>query len=103
MRRGTWILVAGAVATVPGILRGLDAWSADDSPKPAPPVPAYNPYPPRILPSDLEAEIDRVRREVRVIFNEYRTQWRGLTPPTAIGNPHALQGTGYQGMQILGG
>ena len=72
-------------------------------PSQLPRVPVYNPYPPGILPSDLDSEIDRVQREIRFIFDEYRTQWRGLTPPTAIGNPPTLQGTGYQGMQILGG
>jgi hypothetical protein len=34
------------------------------------PVPAYNPYPPGILPPDLDSEIGRVQREVRFIFNE---------------------------------
>jgi hypothetical protein len=30
--------------------------------------PFYNPYPPGILPDDLDSEIARVRREVRGIF-----------------------------------
>ena len=31
---------------------------------------AYNPYPPGILPTDLDEEMARVRREVQFIFNE---------------------------------
>jgi cytochrome c peroxidase len=80
-----------------------DARSTDDSRKPVAPVPLYNPYPPGIFPSNLDMEIERVRREVRFIFKEYLTQWRGLTPPTATGNPPTIQGSGYQAVQILGG
>jgi cytochrome c peroxidase len=32
-----------------------------------PSVQAYNPYPPGILPSDLNPEIERLRRELRVL------------------------------------
>jgi cytochrome c peroxidase len=45
-------------------------------------LPAYNPYPPGILPSDLDAEIARVRREVQFIFKEALNEWRALPHPT---------------------
>jgi cytochrome c peroxidase len=67
----------------------------------------YNPYPPGILPADLESETDRVRREVRGIENEALAQFRALPPLTlsntqGVGNPPTLQGTGYQAVQTLG-
>jgi cytochrome c peroxidase len=64
--------------------------------------PLYNPYPPGILPADLESEIARVRREVNTIFEEALKEWLALPPPTWTGQPPKLQGTGYQAVQILG-
>lgn len=66
------------------------------------PPPAYNPYPPGILPSDLDSEIFRVRSEVIVIENESLVQWGALTPPTLTGQPPTLQGTGMRANQLLG-
>jgi cytochrome c peroxidase len=71
------------------------------------PPPVYNPYPPGILPPDLTTEIERVRREVRFIFQQALAQWHALPPPVlsdtqGTGNPPALQGTGYQMVQTLG-
>src|SRR4051794_35849180 len=71
------------------------------------PVPAYNPYPPGILPADLGSEIARVRREISLIFSEALDQWHALPPPTltntqGIANPPTLQGTGVAAVEILG-
>jgi cytochrome c peroxidase len=107
MRRGTWILVAVACATVLGILTVSHTMSAQggnarnqqgggESP------PIYDPYPPGILPDNLASEIERVRREVNGIFEEALGEWRALPPPTLTGQPPTLQGTGYQAVQILG-
>ncbi len=71
-----------------------------ESKEPQPPF--YNPYPSGILPSDLVFEIERVRSEVRFIFNQALGEMRALTPPTVTGQPPTLQGTGYQAVQILG-
>jgi cytochrome c peroxidase len=68
--------------------------------KPFPPI--YNPYPLGLLPSDLESEVARVRREVRGIFNQSVKEWRALPPPTLKGNPPTLEGSGYQAVQMLG-
>src|SRR6266851_9872691 len=68
--------------------------------KPFPPI--YNPYPLGLLPSDLESEIARVRREVRGIFNQGVKEWRALPPPALKGNPPTLEGSGYQAVQALG-
>jgi cytochrome c peroxidase len=73
---------------------------AAQPPPPQPPV--YNPYPPGILPNDLESEIARVRREINGIFQEALGMSKALTPPVLTGQPPTLQGTGYQAVQILG-
>src|SRR5689334_25395937 len=75
------------------------AFAADAA---ARPIPAYNPYPPGILPSDLDSEIARVQREVQFIFNEALNEWRALPPPTLAGNPPTLHGSGYEVVDILG-
>ena len=62
MRRGTWFLVAAACATVLGILTVSHVLSAAEE--------IYDPYPPGILPDNVESEMERVRREVNVIFEE---------------------------------
>ncbi|MCU1243622.1 MAG: hypothetical protein JWO71_4348 [Candidatus Acidoferrum typicum] len=67
-----------------------------------PPPRPYNPYPPGILPADLNSEIARVRREVRFIFNQALGEMRALPPLTVTGQPPTLQGTGYQAVQTLG-
>jgi cytochrome c peroxidase len=71
-----------------------------DEPDPTPP--AYNPYPPGILPSDLDSEIERVRREVRSIENEALAEWHALPPPTLTGQPPTLAHTGQRANQLLG-
>ncbi len=72
-------------------------------PAQSPSPPAYNPYPPGILPANLSSEIARVQREIQGIFNNYLAQWHALPPPTLAGNPPTLQGTGYESVRILGG
>jgi cytochrome c peroxidase len=63
----------------------------------------YNPYPPGILPSNLDSEISRVQREVQGIFNQYLAQWKALPPATVTGQPPTLEGSGYEYIRILGG
>src|SRR6266851_8923488 len=84
-----------APAQIPSKSAGEDAGHKQSSP-------IYNPYPPGILPSDLESEIERVRREVRSIFNQSVNEWRALPPPTLKDNPPILEGSGYQAVQTLG-
>ncbi|PYO51293.1 MAG: hypothetical protein DMD84_13615, partial [Candidatus Rokuibacteriota bacterium] len=62
----------------------------------------YNPYPPGILPADLESELDRVRREVTVVFQQALAQWHALPPPNLTGQPPTFQGSGYDMVQTLG-
>jgi cytochrome c peroxidase len=84
--------------------RRLSAQNSDQgaNPQAATPTP-YNPYPPGILPSDLNSEIARVQREIRGIFRQYLAQWRALPAPMPAANPPTLQGSGYAAVRILGG
>jgi hypothetical protein len=51
----------------------------------------YNPYPPGILPPDLNSEIDRVLREVDVIEGRALARWHGLQPPIRTGQPPVVR------------
>src|SRR5216684_2968923 len=62
----------------------------------------YNPYPPGILPSDLNPEIERVRRELRVLEGRALARWRALKPPVLTGQPPTLQNTGTEAVETLG-
>lgn len=83
-----------AMLGMSGIPRGASAQEA------APP--AYDPYPPGILPSNLESEIDRVQREMTGIFREAIGEWKALPPLTYTGNPPILQYNGYSAVETLG-
>ena len=65
-------------------------------------APVYNPYPPGILPSDLNPEIERVRREVRVVEGRALARWHTLKPPILTGQPPILQNTGTEAVETLG-
>src|SRR5260370_17192888 len=66
-----------------------------------PPPPFYNPYPPGVLPADLNSEIARVQREVDGIEAEAIAQWHALTPPTLTGTPPPLHNTGLPPLELL--
>jgi hypothetical protein len=100
MRRHTSAFVTAGPAAVLGILSVPDAISAQAEVDQR--LPPYNPYPPGILPSDLDAEIASVQREVQFIFNEALNEWRALPRPPLVGNPPTLRGSGYEAVEILG-
>jgi cytochrome c peroxidase len=83
--------------------RLLRAQDQEAAPQQAVTPTPYNPYPPGILPNDLNSEIARVQREVRTIYNQYVAQFHALPPPNFQGNPPTLQGSGYESVRILGG
>jgi cytochrome c peroxidase len=62
----------------------------------------YNPYPPGILPADLESETERVRREVHALFQQGLEEANALPPSTVSGQPPTQQGAGYRALQTLG-
>jgi cytochrome c peroxidase len=65
-------------------------------------IPIYNPYPPGILPPNLNAEIFRVLAEVDFIESRAITRWRTMKPPTLTGQPPILQNTGTEAVETLG-
>jgi cytochrome c peroxidase len=65
-------------------------------------VPTYNPYPQGILPSNIDSEIQRVRREENAVEREAINEWLALTPPTVTGNPPIEQNTGTAAVETLG-
>src|SRR5437660_11625455 len=68
----------------------------------ATPAPIYNPYPPGILPDDLNAEIARVLQEIDVIEARAIQRWQALQPPIKTGQPPILQNTGTEAVETLG-
>jgi len=62
----------------------------------------YNPYPPGILPSDLDSELMRVQREVAFIEGEALGEAATLPPLMFTGNPPIIHGSGYQTVEVLG-
>src|SRR3984893_526980 len=64
--------------------------------------PIYNPYPPGILPPDLNSEIARVLREVDFIEARAIARAQALTPPILTGQPPILQNTGTEAVETLG-
>src|SRR5437868_8615742 len=68
----------------------------------ATPAPIYNPYPPGILPADLNAEIARVLREIGVIEERAIERWHRLPPPIVTGQPPTLMNTGTERIETLG-
>ena len=62
----------------------------------------YNPYPPGILPSDLDSEIVRVLREVDVIEDRALSRWHTLQPPILAGQPPVLTNIGTEATETLG-
>jgi cytochrome c peroxidase len=75
---------------------------------PAPPdekepvVPVYNPYPPGILPGDLNSELDRVLREVDVLEGRALARWHSLPPLKVTNQPPIFQGSGTEAVETLG-
>src|SRR6267378_2257471 len=92
----TFAIVVLALMVVPQAVPAQRA-----APPPPPPTP-YNPYPPGILPADLQSELDRVSREVNLLFQQALAESRALPPPTLTGQPPTLQGSGVQMVQALG-
>jgi cytochrome c peroxidase len=78
------------------------AHSASPNSTPASATSAYNPYPPGLLPSDLDSEIARVQREVDVIEIRALARWHALKPPVLTGQPPILKNTGTESIETLG-
>ena len=67
-----------------------------------PATPVYNPYPPGILPPDLDSELARVLREVDVLEARAVARWQALPPLTVTNQPPVFQGSGTEAAETLG-
>src|SRR6202040_317705 len=101
------VCAAGLIAIIVGshTLSAQDE-HADKGDKDKPP-PVYNPYPPGILPADLDSEIARVLQEIDVIEARAIERWHSLPLPTRLNirpgpNPPVLKDTGTASIETLG-
>src|SRR2546427_13184481 len=78
-------IVALALSVAP---QPVPAQKAAPAKKEGLPTP-YNPYPPGILPADLDSELERVLREIAVIYQQAVAEWRALPPPDLTGQPRS--------------
>src|SRR5258708_27756252 len=100
------IVCAGVAAAVLISTRPISAQNEQHE-KGEPPFPIYNPYPPGILPNNLESEIARVLREIDVIEARAIERWHSLPLPTRLPqrpgpNPPVLKDTGTESIETLG-
>src|SRR3984893_11633993 len=93
------ICAAGIAAVLLSSCRVAVQSNKDDKKKVAPP---YNPYPPGILPGDLNSEVERVLREVDLVENRALERWHALALPIVRGQPPTLQNTGTEAIETLG-
>jgi len=104
MHRLMLIVVATACAIGLGAITALSESAQQNAQKkkPPPPTPIYNPYPPGILPPDLDSEIARVLREIDVLEARAIARWQALPNPNLTGQPPTFQGSGTEMVETLG-
>jgi cytochrome c peroxidase len=101
MNRRTLAIMAVVVGCVLALVMALAKRKVSPSGS-ALSVSVYNPYPPGILPPDLDSEIARVLREVDVIEDRALTRWHTLQPPVLAGQPPVLTNIGTEATETLG-
>src|SRR5712671_1190713 len=102
MNRRTMTLVAVVVLFVAALCLWLAPRTVSAQNAGALSAPVYNPYPPGILPANLNSELARVLAEVDFIESRALARWHSLTPPTLTGQPPILQNTGTEAVETLG-
>jgi cytochrome c peroxidase len=80
----------------------ISSQKSAEAQQPTAPSPVYNPYPPGLLPANLDSEIARVQREVDVIESRALARWQALAPPVLTGQPPVLMNTGTEAIETLG-
>src|SRR6266404_4191857 len=63
------------------------------------PAPTYNPYPPGILPADLDSELARIVREVDTIEARAIQRFHAIGPITFTSQPPTIQGNGTEAVE----
>src|SRR5258708_29099145 len=102
MNRRTLTLVAVVLLCVAALCLSLAPRTVSAQNEAALPASVYNPYPPGILPPNLNSEILRVVREVDFVESRALARWQALKPPIVTGQPPVLQNTGTEAMETLG-
>src|SRR5579885_2052803 len=101
MNRNAWLILLAGCTAVAGIVAVLRACPGTDGTAPSG-FPTYSPYPPGLIPADIESETLRVQREIDHIEQEAMAEWRALPKPVLDGNPPILAESGSRSIQILG-
>ncbi|WP_311719204.1 cytochrome-c peroxidase [Tunturibacter empetritectus] len=102
MNRRTLAMVAVVVCCTLALLMTLTKRKVSPRSKSALSDSVYNPYPPGILPPNLDSEIARVQREVEVIEGRALARWHALPPPILTGQPPVLMNVGTEATETLG-
>jgi cytochrome c peroxidase len=102
MARRMLAIVAVVVVCVLALLMALAKRKVTPRSRSALSASVYNPYPPGILPADLDSEIARVQREVDVIEDRALARWHTLQPPIRTGQPPVLMNIGTEATETLG-
>lgn len=93
----TCVIIAIALTTYS---RRLSAQGSQTAPPWASQI--YNPYPPGILPSNINVELMRVEAEVDFVEARAVARWHALKLPTISNNPPVLEDTGTEAIETLG-
>jgi cytochrome c peroxidase len=97
-RVGASLMCVGLILLAIALLESAGTAAAQENQTP----PDYSPYPAGVIPSDINTEIERVRREVRGIEQEALGQWEALGPLTPTSPNQVLAGNGLRAVQVLG-
>jgi cytochrome c peroxidase len=97
MQRTTLAILSVVCLMVLGVVMTTKGQEPED---PAPKI--YDPYPPGILPPDINSELKRVLREIDFIEARAIGRWKSLKPPTVTNQPPILANTGTEAVEILG-
>jgi cytochrome c peroxidase len=94
------LLILVAFLLSPSSAKEKDKTGKEEKPEPTPTL--YNPYPPGILPADLDLELMRVQREIQGLEDAALVQAKALPPLTFTTNPPIIHLNGYQAVETLG-
>jgi cytochrome c peroxidase len=104
LRRISAIVAVAVISALPimTIVRGVSAQTETKVQAHTGGFPIYNPYPPGILPADINPELERVLGEINVIEQRAMDRFSKLGPVTYIGQPPTIQGNGTEAIETLG-
>ena len=95
-------LIAAAALLISSTQNKTVQASQDNSDQAPPVFPIYNPYPPGILPADLNSELTRVEQEVDFIEQRAIARWHALPPLDLTNQPPVFKDSGTEAIETLG-